>query len=57
MASTVIGLWLGCHATGVLKNALRAGVMDKLFSPDQSFGHKHFAPSAEAIRQLNSRYV
>ncbi len=52
-----MGLWLGCHATGVLKNALRAGVMDKLLSPDQSFGHKHFAPSAEAIRQLNSRYV
>jgi len=31
--------------------------MDKLLSPDQSFGHEHLAPGAEAIRQLNSRYV
>jgi len=50
MASKVIGLWLWGQAARVLKDALGAGVMDELLSSDQSFGHEHFAPGAEAIR-------
>jgi len=36
----------------VLEDALRAGVVDKLLPPDETFLHGKPAPGAEAIRKV-----
>jgi hypothetical protein len=36
----------------MLKNALGAGVVDELFTTDETLLHRHLAPSAEAIGEL-----
>ena len=36
----------------MLENALRAGVVDELLAPDETFLHGKPAPSAEAIRKV-----
>lgn len=50
IVNQIMWLRLGCQAAGVLKNALGAGVMDELLSPNQPLGHEYFAPGAETIR-------
>jgi hypothetical protein len=36
----------------VLKDALRAGIVDELFAADETLLHYHLAPSAEAIGEI-----
>jgi len=44
--------WLWAEPGGVLKDALWAGVVDKLLAADQAFLHRHPAPCAEAIGEI-----
>src|SRR5262249_56712081 len=39
----------------MLKNALRAGVVEELAARNEPFLHRHFAPGTEAIREIGHR--
>jgi len=45
--------WFGAEPGRVLKDALRAGVVDELFAADQPLLHRHPAPCAEAIGEIS----
>lgn len=43
---------LGPESGRMLEDALRAGVMDELLSPDEPLLHGNFAPGAEAVGEF-----
>ena len=45
--------WFWPEPGGVLEDALRAGVVDKLLAADQPLLHRHPAPCAEAIGEIS----
>jgi len=44
--------WFWAEPGCVLKDALWAGVVDELFSADETLLHRHPTPSAEAIGEV-----
>jgi len=44
--------WFLAEPGRVLKDALRAGVVDELLTADETLLHRHPAPSAEAIGEV-----
>jgi len=44
--------WFWAKPGCVLENALRAGVVDKLLTPDETLLHRKKAPGAEAIGEV-----
>ena len=44
--------WFWAEPGRVLKDALRAGVVDELLTADETLLHHHPAPSAEAIGEV-----
>ena len=44
--------WFRAEPGCVLKDALRAGVVDELLAADETLLHHHPAPSAEAIGEV-----
>ena len=45
--------WFLAEPGRVLKDALRAGVVDELFATDETFLHRHPAPCTEAIGEIS----
>jgi len=45
--------WFRAKPGRVLKDALRAGVVDELLAADQPLLHRHPAPRAEAIGEIS----
>ncbi len=46
------GGWFWAESGCVLKDALRAGVVDELLAADETLLHRHLAPCAEAIGEV-----
>ena len=44
--------WFRANPGRMLKDALWAGVVDELFTTDETLLHRHLAPSAEAIGEV-----
>ena len=44
--------WFRANSGRMLKDALWAGVVDELFTTDETLLHRYLAPSAEAIGEV-----